>query len=648
MAKEKKKVKSGAFRKPEAAIPDWLVWLYALTSMAIIPVYFYKPAIDVTLMPKMMMLAIMLLTFVLIFLLIDKFRIPQISMLKKWPVLMWAGFTGMSVISLFVAINPQEGLSDIFKVTLLLIFLSVTAGIMIRTKSLNPFLVSATLMAIVLSLVGLSQYFTHAFRQPDLNALYKINGLMSHKNTLSGILFMALPLGCYAILTGKLSLRIIAGISVFLTIVLLILTQTRSIWIAVAAFVFVSGTLVFFKRRRLFTENIVEIRKHFVATGMILVLAFMLATWINNYSVRNPVHIPGVQPKEHIQQVQKRVASVFDTSSPNRVKRLEIWSSTLTMIADHPVSGVGAGNWKINAPNYYQPDPTEFHYHNWRRPHNDFLWILAEKGVPGLLLYLGFFVSFLILALKTIKKNLSVNHTLLLILMIAGITGYGADAFFAFPYERVEIQMYLMFFVAVILAVNHHSLPEKPEERKKHRRLILLGSAILLVFNINAIHKMIRAEIYTNYAHAAQVAGDWNSVVGLIDIGYNRRASLDPTNNPMYWYRGNANMRLNKLNEAKDDLELALRHNPHSVPVLVDLASVHYMLENYDKAAELFEECLRIFPMNRGALRGYGSTCVVLGRYEDALESYYKAMTDQPDPFLDELINQVYQKMAEN
>ncbi|MEZ5147879.1 MAG: O-antigen ligase family protein [Bacteroidales bacterium] len=53
---------------------------------------------------------------------------------------------------------------------------------------------------------------------------------------------------------------------------------------------------------------------------------------------------------------------------------------------DHPVTGVGAGNWKIAVYPYYgrfQPSV----YRHWRNTHNDFLQISAEKGLGGFVLF---------------------------------------------------------------------------------------------------------------------------------------------------------------------------------------------------------------------------------------------------------------------
>ena len=84
-------------------------------------------------------------------------------------------------------------------------------------------------------------------------------------------------------------------------------------------------------------------------------------------------------------------------------ERLKLWTKTLNMISENPLLGVGIGNWKIIIPSYgttgLRSEQGEVHF---QRPHNDFLWILAETGIISLLFYTGFFVIIAIYAKATL------------------------------------------------------------------------------------------------------------------------------------------------------------------------------------------------------------------------------------------------------
>ncbi len=659
MAKQKK--------SQEVKFPAWLTWLYALSSFLFIPFFYYKPVVDPTLVPKFMALAILMLFYVLVFLVFRKLQMQVGVLFRSWPVWFWTGFIILSVISLFAAINPLEGWFDILRLTLSLLYLVITAAILFRTNNIRPFIISAILLTLAFATIGYYQYFTHAFRQTDFSMMYKVNGLMSHKNVFSGILYLVIPILGYALLTSVKGLRIITGMAMFLSISLLMIIQTRSIWLALFVFMLISAVLGFIFRQDIKLKHNLELRRSLFLGVGILLAAFIFAFLVSSFSTRNPLRTAPPRTLEKTDNLGKRAASIFSTSSPTRIKRLDIWEQTLNMVAEHPVLGVGAGNWKICVPDYYQPNPDESYYHNWRRPHNDYIWVLVEKGVPGLLLYLGFFITVLITSLGVLRKSIQPGQKILVIMMMAGLAGYCVDASFSFPYERVDIQMFMMFFVSVILWIQLTVSGREIKPLRTTGKWFLLVAAIFLVFGLHTARKMIKAETYTNYAYAAQMSGQWRTVILAIDLGYSQWAPLDQTNKPLLWFRGNANMRLGMeridslmqtgtsqvdssmrqviFGEARRDLEHALEQNPWSVPVLHDLATVHYMQEDYPGAVKLFQEALRIYPLFRSSLKILGMTYYAMGEYEEAVNCYYRCLTDQPNPEIDTLIQAVALKL---
>ncbi|WP_282117767.1 O-antigen ligase family protein [Maribacter aquivivus] len=93
--------------------------------------------------------------------------------------------------------------------------------------------------------------------------------------------------------------------------------------------------------------------------------------------------------------------------------RQEIWSETYTIIKEHPILGIGFGNFKPYISKYHQElyleiTPGEFTYFN--QPENGYLKILVEQGIIAF----SIFVWFIIIAIsrviwyliqKTIEKN---------------------------------------------------------------------------------------------------------------------------------------------------------------------------------------------------------------------------------------------------
>jgi O-antigen ligase len=75
--------------------------------------------------------------------------------------------------------------------------------------------------------------------------------------------------------------------------------------------------------------------------------------------------------------------------------RSSVMLSALAMFADHPVIGVGAGNFQNNYPKYSQIVGIEFEYGE-RDPHSLYTQIMAETGTLGLIFFTGAIVSLLV------------------------------------------------------------------------------------------------------------------------------------------------------------------------------------------------------------------------------------------------------------
>ncbi|HVS02033.1 MAG TPA: O-antigen ligase family protein [Thermoanaerobaculia bacterium] len=66
--------------------------------------------------------------------------------------------------------------------------------------------------------------------------------------------------------------------------------------------------------------------------------------------------------------------------------RLPAWRDTLQLIGDHPLAGIGPGMYRWR----FRPYQTEQLKNLYDHPHNDYLEVAAEWGVPAALLFWGF------------------------------------------------------------------------------------------------------------------------------------------------------------------------------------------------------------------------------------------------------------------
>ena len=93
-------------------------------------------------------------------------------------------------------------------------------------------------------------------------------------------------------------------------------------------------------------------------------------------------------------QYVARFESITNTTTDaSNLGRFDVWISSINMFKDHPVTGVGIGQWRtIYEASYRLPTENQHLYH----AHNNFIQLLGEVGLLGLLGVLIFYGSIIV------------------------------------------------------------------------------------------------------------------------------------------------------------------------------------------------------------------------------------------------------------
>jgi len=290
-----------------------------------------------------------------------------------------------------------------------------------------------------------------------------------------------------------------------------------------------------------------------------------------------------------------QVSSIFDTKSDNNQGRLKIWESTWHLTQDHIFFGIGAGNWKISVLPYYNLNYGS-KYQNWRRPHNDFLWVMSEKGMIGLLFYILLFLIIAIYSMKVLYKETDKNKLILTSLLISGIGGYLVIAFVTFPLERINHQVYIMLMMAGIISIYYKNPVNLTKKKNKSYVRIHIMAVIISAVSIYYSGILIRSEVNVQKIFEAKKTNDWKMMVAYADKAFTKYTTIDSFSLPIHIYRGVANMQLRKGKQAYEDFQIALGYFPTQIAILNNLASVSSMMGNSKKAISYFKQSLEIFP----------------------------------------------------
>ena len=586
-------------------------------------------SIDPVLMPRFLIWSVM--TFILLvsftIQLCKKPNSLDHSLLRRMIFPLFLGYLLFSLISLAKAVNITEGIYEVLKIFLSLVYLFIAIIILSRNRSYYSILVKAVIVtAVILSSIGIYQYLLYAFRQPGVNILRSVSGTMAHKNQLSSALFLTLPFCLYVLLTFNGYWKVISVIPITLSLLIIFLVQTRSVWLALVlstiAIVIVAGV---------FSRRLVISQKAFFKGFLFITILLIAAVLIFSYCYLK---------SDSMDFLTERIQSITSAEHPLNIERILMWKKSLGAVKDNLILGHGSGNWRIVFPSYGLENLTErsFKKVHFQRPHNDYIWVLFETGIFGLMFYLLLFVAIFIYIFKIITQCSDRNYKLLSIFMLFGIVGYMVIAFFSFPKERIFHSVLLMLMMAIIVSIYHQSLGHRKNVSRTFMFVVIAFCLCSLPLVIINGYIRLNAEIHTKRALAARGAQNWPAVISEIDKGYSVFATLDPMSTPLQWYGGEANFLMNNVSQALEDYKKAYNAHPYHIHVLNNLATCYELVGNHNEAIKYYNKVIKLYPQFEEALINLGATYYNSGRYEEAYETLSRCDPDTKDPRLEKYL----------
>ena len=545
-----------------------------------------------------------------------------------------------SLISLAKALNITEGIYEILKISVSVVYLSLAAIILSKNRNYVPILVKVIIVAATaLSLIGLYEYLIYGFGKPGF---YPITGTMAQRNQFSSALFLMLPFCLYSILCFNNYWKVLCIFPAALILILLLLNQTRSVWLAMlvstAVTIFALLLLFLFGKAKILKEAAAYVFKTPVYIVTVLVIVGTLFGYL--YLRTNSTN-----------SLAGRFSSIFSSTHENNEIRISMWKQTLELARDNPICGVGAGNWKIIFPSYGIEDLPDRHMFNtlfFVRPENDYLWILSEVGIFGFMFYLSIFGIIFYYILKILNHRTAAADKLLSILMFLGFAGYMIFSFFTFPRERIFHSMFLLLMMAIVISIYHRASGTRKNTPRPFVFAAGIPAVILLVLAVVNGYIRLNAEICTKRALAARKAKAWPAVINEIDKGYSPFATIDPMSTPLKWYRGEANFLMNNIPQALEDFKQAYKAHPHHIHVLNNLGTCYEMGGEHEKAVFYYKKALEMFPYFEDALINLGAAYYNTGRYKEAYETLLRCNPDTQDSRLKQYLEITKKEIDKN
>ena len=275
-----------------------------------------------------------------------KIERPDFTALMRHPILLpLLAFILWTIMAALVSPNSLQSLSVLKKLFVYLLLLLIPA--IVRKENQLTWIYKAIFaVSFVACMGGLFQFFAN----PERDLLHRISGFMSHWMTYSGLLMLVfVMLLAYALCVGWRNHKWVVPLAC-ITILVLILSETRNAWMGAIAGAFI---LVLLRRPR----------------ATLVLMLVLLAVYFA---------MPG--------KTKLRLQSGLDPNDPNTRNRIELFETSLRLIQHNPWFGVGPANVSHEALQYRGSEE----YPDWmyQHMHNNVLQIAAERGIPGLLLWL--------------------------------------------------------------------------------------------------------------------------------------------------------------------------------------------------------------------------------------------------------------------
>lgn len=563
--------------------------LVIILIYAILPIVYVKTLVDNTLIPHQLFASVGIIVLALLMFTVKGIK----NLFPTWALVSYTGFVLVNVVAVSAAINPVEGWATVSR---FMVPLAMFASLLLlfQSKKIEPqhLIKGVMIFGSIASVITLFQLLKALGSGDFISNIYVVSGSFSHKNLLSSALMLSLPFGIMGAMVLEKGWKNLGMVLTFLLIAEIFVLRTRGVWLGVFVSAFVFVLLFFVLRKKQLLQVKFPIKYIAVAAGLAVVVLVGLFS---------------------ATQVSDDVSS-----TTNLENRFVFWNNSLEMIKEHPVLGVGPGNWKINFPKYglaglensVLQGVTQV-----QRPHNDYLWVLTEGGPLALIFFLGIFVMAFWRLAGNFKQPL--NKTDLAIDMAAGfgLLAYLIFSLTDFPLERTSHNLIVVALLALIFRnVNQDT---------KAGFAIPAKVVVAVVLGLAAFSTLVSANRWNGEKASVEIL-EYNRtrnaqrIVPTADAAINGFYNMDNFANPIRYYSALGRLVTNRTGEALRDGQESYEIAPYNVVVVNQMGNIHRALKDPEKALEYYHEATEISSLMEAARMSAAEIYLEQGDYISA------------------------------
>ena len=466
-----------------------------------------------------------------------------------WLVFPALGLVAASLLSLIHATNGCVVVQSLVLFIFFCLFAILIANVIKEKRDVTLILYALLLSAFFASLYGLLQYLGVMRGAHAQAGLSEVISTMGNRNYLGGFLaYLLFPSVILLVRLRSRLLRIIAlGLVSFNFGAAMLVQQTGVVVALIVALV------AFFVGLALF-RPIAPIRKNrtwLLALFFLLVLTFLVE------APSGPLNsVVGLSAEEETSWFGR-----FWAQNAGRVRSWDWWVGW-EMLKDHPLVGVGLGNYKLNFLPYKakflatpQGAAYDFYIARAAQAHNEYIQVAAELGIVGILALVGFLLLLPWSLWRRLRLNALEEDRFDLLLLGCGMVAFLIHALVSFP---AHLPASSLVFVLILGLASSEAYGREAEIRLRFEGrplkallcvLTVLGLAVSVIaardFSANRLMQKGYRQLQMGQEHLA---------LGTLE----RSLRYDFCPRQIYLYLSKAKVKLGRHEEALEDAERCL------------------------------------------------------------------------------------------
>ena len=378
-------------------------------------------------------------------------------------------FLGCISISLPQGINYHIGLMELKRWVYLLILFFTASQINWNVNRLRKFMVISVIaggivgVSVILEYLEIITFFSSPLRADHPTLGYRLFSFFGYQNITAQYLIIIL-MWCIGLTLMKSNVmeRTGAWICTMIIGTALLLTFCRGAIVSAALGI---AILFFIKKNKINIETNYYRKKRFLLFACcIIIVSTSIYIFINKPTSLATNHFAD--------KIIKQLYYIIERGDNERFIR---WKDTFNMIRFNPVNGVGLGNYSNIYPLFKTGNWTNITIY----AHNEYLHMLAETGLIGLLGFGGFLIFAFIRSIKKITGAQREDEKILLITILLGCIVTMIHSNFSYNFHSAA-SSYFFFIGLGVLCSRESSVKDESLFSKSY----LIANIIVFVFAV--------------------------------------------------------------------------------------------------------------------------------------------------------------------